>query len=114
MATRLVTPCHNRVQTMGVMPNRLRQLRRYHGHSLRSLAAQVGVSHETVWRYEREGLKPGCDREPAVQIAEFFGRQVEEVFPEATTLEQFRPPDFRPSQDAWSEGQRRRAQEATA
>jgi DNA-binding XRE family transcriptional regulator len=97
--------------------NRVRQLRCYHGHTIRSLAARVGTSKSTLHSVEHEGFKVGQDRDVAVRIAQFFGHAVEDVFPETAELPQFRPPDLPAAQravarpDPWARARAMRAQE---
>jgi DNA-binding XRE family transcriptional regulator len=99
------------------MSNLVRQLRLYHGHTIRSLAARVGTSKSTLHRVEHEGFKLGQDRDVAVRIAQFFGHAVEHVFPETAELPQFRHPDLPAPQravarpDPWTRARAMRARE---
>jgi DNA-binding XRE family transcriptional regulator len=74
--------------------NRLRELRREYGWTLRALGHRVGVSHQTISNLEHDGLRPGTDRDVAWGIANVFGLSIEDVWPEAADLPQFQPPDL--------------------
>jgi DNA-binding XRE family transcriptional regulator len=116
----LVPPCPGGPYRKAYMANRLREFRRYHGHTLRSLAAQCGTSKSTLHRVECLGFKPGQDRDTAVRIAAFFGHAVEDIFPETAALPQFRHPDLPAAQhavvrpDPWARARAMRAREREA
>ena len=60
------------------MRNQVRTLREQQGVSQGELAAQVGVSRQTINSIEVERYTPSLPL--AMKLARYFGRSVEEVF----------------------------------
>ncbi len=60
------------------MKNRLRVLRAEHNMSQAELAAEVGVSRQTINAVETEKYDPSLPL--AFQIARHFGKPIEEIF----------------------------------
>jgi len=60
---------------MNMIGKYLRQLREAEGLTIRELAKNVGISHNTLAGYERESIMPSLQN--ASTIAEYFGVPVE-------------------------------------
>jgi putative transcriptional regulator len=64
------------------MRNAVRRLRAEHGITQQELAAEMGVSRQTINAIENERYTPSLPL--ALALARFFGSQVEEMFHDRT------------------------------
>ena len=89
---------YNRV--METVGKRLKQLRQEKGLSIRELAKEIGLSHNTLAAYERHDMMPSLEN--GFIVAEYFempveyflkGKKVFTDFNDATLLELFREVD---------------------
>ena len=85
---------------MEVIGKRLRQLRNEKGLSIRELAKEIGISHNTLAAYERHDMMPSLEN--GYIMAEYFeipieyflkGKKVFTDFNDSTLLELFREVD---------------------
>ena len=85
---------------MEVIGKRLRQLRNEKGLSIRELAKEIGISHNTLAAYERHDMMPSLEN--GYIMAEYFeipieyflkGKKVFTDFNDSTLLELFRDVD---------------------
>jgi XRE family transcriptional regulator, master regulator for biofilm formation len=95
-----ITQKTSRIAAMDMIGKRLRELRLERGLSIRELAKEVGISHNTLAAYERHAMMPSLEN--GYLIAEYFeipieyflkGKKVFTDFNDSSLLALFREVD---------------------